>query len=334
MQTQIHSQDAKISQNLIYYYYNYLIQMLIKIRPKYKNTTSQTFQNSINVSKSQICPQPDDIIQDFNELGLNVYHPSNNIKNQQNQIDEQMIIVENSQKKQIIVNLNKKTIKKVKRYIETPQIVLERIKNTQIDLNPTCRICLEQDSLDKLISPCNCDGTIKYIHMDCLKTWLLKIEFQAQCELCNSFLQCQLTFSNKYVCSRLRQMSISQKLFFFIFPMLTLILFALGIYFITQIIKKSKDQYAYIFGVFVCIPAFCMLTYLFITMLIDAIRVKFVKTWTILSQDTRNDTDVSLKPLKGRARSQSLPQIYPEKTVQEQHFGKTIFKYITRQQMI
>lgn len=39
--------------------------------------------------------------------------------------------------------------------------------------NPSCRICLEQDSLDKLISPCNCDGTIKYIHMDCLKTWLL-----------------------------------------------------------------------------------------------------------------------------------------------------------------
>ncbi|CAK75011.1 unnamed protein product (macronuclear) [Paramecium tetraurelia] len=129
-------------------------------------------------------------------------------------------------------------------------------------------------------------------------------------------------------------MTISQKIFFIIFPMLTLILFVLGIYFITQIIKKGKDQYAYIFGVVVCIPSFCMLTYLFVTMLIDAVRVKFVNTWTILSQDNRNDTDASIKPLRVRARSQSLPQIYPEQMTQEQHFGKTIFKYITRQQMI
>ncbi|CAK75012.1 unnamed protein product (macronuclear) [Paramecium tetraurelia] len=68
--------------------------MLIKIRPKFQNTTNQTFQNSFNASKQQICPQQEETIQDTNELGFNVYHPSNNAKNLQTQKDEQMIIVE------------------------------------------------------------------------------------------------------------------------------------------------------------------------------------------------------------------------------------------------
>lgn len=39
-----------------------------------------------------------------------------------------------------------------------------------------CRICLgdssEEESGNPLISPCFCDGTMKYIHQDCLKEWL------------------------------------------------------------------------------------------------------------------------------------------------------------------
>jgi hypothetical protein len=39
----------------------------------------------------------------------------------------------------------------------------------------TCRICLgeEEDEPDScLISPCKCSGTMKYIHLCCLKNWL------------------------------------------------------------------------------------------------------------------------------------------------------------------
>lgn len=37
-----------------------------------------------------------------------------------------------------------------------------------------CRICLgESDLIDnRLITPCKCDGTMKYIHYRCLKEWL------------------------------------------------------------------------------------------------------------------------------------------------------------------
>ena len=39
---------------------------------------------------------------------------------------------------------------------------------------PSCRICLsdEQERDNPMISPCKCDGTMKYIHVNCLKEWL------------------------------------------------------------------------------------------------------------------------------------------------------------------
>jgi hypothetical protein len=36
----------------------------------------------------------------------------------------------------------------------------------------TCRICLEEETdIDKLIAPCRCSGSSKYVHLDCLQTW-------------------------------------------------------------------------------------------------------------------------------------------------------------------
>lgn len=34
-----------------------------------------------------------------------------------------------------------------------------------------CRICLEEDEIENLISPCLCRGTSKYIHEKCLNEW-------------------------------------------------------------------------------------------------------------------------------------------------------------------
>lgn len=35
----------------------------------------------------------------------------------------------------------------------------------------TCKICLEKDSIDLLISPCHCKGSIKYVHPHCMAGW-------------------------------------------------------------------------------------------------------------------------------------------------------------------
>ena len=68
-----------------------------------------------------------------------------------------------------------------------------------------CRICYEEkdDNNNPLVQPCNCHGTLKYIHLKCLKQWLKtntyilyeNSEFsktykykEAECELCKSKL--------------------------------------------------------------------------------------------------------------------------------------------------
>lgn len=60
-----------------------------------------------------------------------------------------------------------------------------------MDLNqddvPTCRICHCTDSpssgMVKLISPCHCSGSLKYVHHNCLQQWLDATNSQ-RCELC------------------------------------------------------------------------------------------------------------------------------------------------------
>ena len=44
-------------------------------------------------------------------------------------------------------------------------------KSSEKSNKPICRICLseEHEKLNPLIHPCNCDGTMKYIHLECLK---------------------------------------------------------------------------------------------------------------------------------------------------------------------
>ena len=54
-----------------------------------------------------------------------------------------------------------------------------------------CRICFEQHDIssNKLISPCLCRGTQKYIHINCLKQWRIvnnnNPEKRDKCEICN-----------------------------------------------------------------------------------------------------------------------------------------------------
>ncbi len=46
-----------------------------------------------------------------------------------------------------------------------------------------CRICLESDR--DMISPCMCNGTLKYVHMECLEQWRRgSIRNTFQCQTC------------------------------------------------------------------------------------------------------------------------------------------------------
>ena len=94
---------------------------------------------------------------------------------------------------------------------------LEQINNT-IDnddaqsSNPTCRICFdcESEKEDPLISPCKCSGSMKYVHLKCLRQWLSRNENKKiapnvttytwkafHCELCKDKLEDHFTHGTR-----------------------------------------------------------------------------------------------------------------------------------------
>lgn len=49
-----------------------------------------------------------------------------------------------------------------------------------------CRICMGVgDNEEQMCSPCECSGSITYIHVTCLKEWI-KEKRSIKCELCGS----------------------------------------------------------------------------------------------------------------------------------------------------
>ena len=74
--------------------------------------------------------------------------------------------------------------------------ILNRAESPDIN----CRICLYSDNKaeNPLVSPCGCTGSVKYVHIDCLKQWIkskgvsrttgVSTEYRWKkiyCELCN-----------------------------------------------------------------------------------------------------------------------------------------------------
>ncbi|KAL4453708.1 hypothetical protein ABPG74_009604 [Tetrahymena malaccensis] len=100
--------------------------------------------------------------------------------------------------------------------MESPKQTSEVLKQQQqqqqcqdLEQQKTCRICLsEETDQDKFIDYCQCKGTIKYVHENCLKTYVMsKIQDQKaniqdivknkqQCDICKAeFL---VSWKNQY----------------------------------------------------------------------------------------------------------------------------------------
>ena len=109
------------------------------------------------------------------------------------------------------------------------KVLNEKLKNLYIQIKNnkndnksnqktyTCRICLSEGDFfgpNPLINPCNCTGSVRFIHINCLKKWLTSkvlikssseenvhiYSFKAfECELCKSIIPERLIFNNKII---------------------------------------------------------------------------------------------------------------------------------------
>ena len=82
-----------------------------------------------------------------------------------------------------------------------------------------CRICLEDDSEEKMIYPCKCSGTSKYVHKTCLNEWRTTSENSDnfdRCELCKYEYRFEPNNTNYvFCCSNRYKQLIRQPILFY-----------------------------------------------------------------------------------------------------------------------
>jgi len=52
----------------------------------------------------------------------------------------------------------------------------------------TCKICWESSAVNGLITPCDCTGTMKFVHAACLTNWMF-LKDNDTCEVCKATIQ-------------------------------------------------------------------------------------------------------------------------------------------------
>jgi hypothetical protein len=85
-----------------------------------------------------------------------------------------------------------------------------------------CRICRDETSAEELIQPCNCTGTMAYVHRSCLDTWRSECLRRnpvnaARCEVCHAQFVISVQYNTVDVAQRLAAASLKQALDGFLF---------------------------------------------------------------------------------------------------------------------
>ena len=153
------------------------------------------------------------------EIGANSLFNFNNDINIQNTVKKQNEEEEKEKEKEIL-SINKTSNKKIssqKLNFITPEKIFfqENQKKKSTDFpQRCCRICYleEETEINPLIQPCLCSGSLKYIHLECLRKWIgtrnwtqiennenvcIYLIKEVDCELCKNKLPDYIRHKNK-----------------------------------------------------------------------------------------------------------------------------------------
>lgn len=114
-----------------------------------------------------------------------------------------------------------------------------------------CRYCLVTDQMSNLISPCKCQGSLKYVHVDCLAEWMnCKGSISAlnnfSCEICKYNIKYNSRLKNSFWKTLLIMLSniiLSKK------HIILFILHSAAIYFINKRLKLLIRDLRIIYGI-------------------------------------------------------------------------------------
>ncbi|CAG9332065.1 unnamed protein product [Blepharisma stoltei] len=154
----------------------------------------------------------------------------------------------------------------------------------------TCRICLEPEAPEnKLISPCKCAGSVKYVHEECLKTWLASLDEDIEngkCELCSTkFLmdyKIKWRFLPKDACKEGVAQILFVPLLFAVIIMLCLILFLLCSKYLLE--AQGEEQGYIIALILTCVFSILVLSILVVNAMKKLCFVIHLDEWHIHDQ--------------------------------------------------
>lgn len=157
----------------------------------------------------------------------------------------------------------------------------------------TCRVCFEPEEDDNpLLTPCLCTGTVKYIHEQCLKIWLVSKEVdleRVRCELCKTTYEMKFVFKKRFAPCELCEENIAH---WFFMPLLCTVFVMLIMisYVILNKLKSFKDERVYTMVLLgTCGVSCIMIVYLCYNSVKESCFTEELNEWVILSRTDQKE---------------------------------------------
>ena len=162
-----------------------------------------------------------------------------------------------------------------------------------------CRICLEstEETSNRLIHPCRCTGSVRYIHAECLKAWLAsQIEdlASAHCEICKTPFEMTIKLSRscspREACTSGLTQCLFAPLLLAVLGMLVLIVYLLSDKYLVN--ASSGQQRGYTAAlVGTCVVSSFVIAYLLFKALREACCSRKLVEWTIADFDMATEEE-------------------------------------------
>ncbi|KAL4496950.1 hypothetical protein ABPG72_002106 [Tetrahymena utriculariae] len=201
-----------------------------------------------------------------------------------------------------IEDFNKKSIQIIDEKQETEEMV--------------CKICFEGENKDDssktkkspLISPCLCQGSMKYIHQECLKEWIISklcqefnsyVQLQAdlsktQCEICKYTYRMEIHLGDRFLPSQAIKKGMKPLYLSLVTFLISCMLFYLAAHFASQSVQGDNDsmETGYSLGIGVCLAIVgCIFIFISIVCLRQCLYVKKIVTWIIFNSERQKKID-------------------------------------------
>lgn len=149
-----------------------------------------------------------------------------------------------------------------------------------------CRICLDSGECPTLLSPCTCTGSVKYVHEQCLKTWICSKTTtigEPQCEICHLTYRMKVVMRYKCICCESLRENIQQWITVPLFLVIEGFILAM-VYFLYEELSTPTPTVIYVFSLIlmvICCVSFAIFSVLLYLAFKYTCCSQTVKYWVI-----------------------------------------------------